>query len=75
MLEGVKETLIVGLRRGDVVSQYADNQFVLLLPLRDESEGHLVVNRLKRNYDANYPGLQMTWQVRFRQVEPIELLN
>lgn len=75
MMEGVKETLIVGLRRGDVVSQYAENQFVLLLPLQDESEGYLVVDRLKRSYSANYPGLQMNWQVRFRRVEPIEMIH
>lgn len=75
VVEAVKETLVVGLRRGDVVSQYAENQFVMMLPLRDESYGKLVIERLKGNYQVHYPGQFVNWNVRFSRVEPSSDMN
>ncbi|MGI5893283.1 MAG: AfsR/SARP family transcriptional regulator [Candidatus Merdivicinus sp.] len=72
VIEAVKETLIVGLRRGDVISQYTENQFVMMLPLRDKSYGNLVMDRLKKNFFAIYPSMHIDWNVCFSRMEPIE---
>ncbi len=72
VIEAVKETLVVGLRRGDVVSQYAENQFVMLLPLTDLQAGQIVTERLEKNYQLHYPELAVNWNIRFSQIEPIE---
>ena len=70
--EAVKETLVVGLRRGDAVSQYGKNQFVLLLSHMEESDGQNVAERLEKSYEKNYPDLPVTWNVRFSRIEPME---
>ena len=72
IMEAVKETLIVGLRRGDVVSQYGMHQFVVLLVLREESDCEKVLNRLKHIFHTHYPDLPADWLTRFGRVEPAE---
>lgn len=69
-MEAMKETLIIGLRKGDAVSVYSPSQFVLMMPLGDATVGDQVLCRLKENFFQNYPGFAVDVETHLSIVEP-----
>ena len=53
-LEGLESLLLNSLRKGDVISRWNKNQFVLLLTDMDQKQAHKILGRIKGRFEKNY---------------------
>jgi len=50
----LRQIMLRTLRRGDIVSQYSSNQFLLMLTTDNNMGGHAAMNRIKRLFEKEY---------------------
>ena len=53
-MKALRQVLLQSLRRGDVVSQYSKNQFLLMLTVHDNDGGLVAVRRIKYLFESKY---------------------
>ncbi|MBC8532023.1 BTAD domain-containing putative transcriptional regulator [Gehongia tenuis] len=68
----LKRVIILGLRRGDVVSQYSKSQLVILLMNAAYEDCESVVARLSRTFRATYRKHPVQLRAVFEPLEPIK---
>jgi len=54
-MAGLHEILRSNLRRGDIVTRFSDNMFVMLLPTVNYTTGSLVMERIEKLFYGEYP--------------------
>ena len=64
-IERLKEFLVTSLRSGDVVAQYSDTQFIIMLHEADLEDSERVMERVVKNYRNNTPqeSVSLNWQI------------
>ena len=64
-IERLKEFVVTSLRSGDVVAQYSDTQFIIMLHEADLEDSERVMERVVKNYRNNTPqeSVSLNWQI------------
>lgn len=68
----VLEVILGSLRKGDVVSRYSSAQYVLMLPMNQQKNGELVMDRIVGNFYRKYPKSSDILQYKIQPLLPIE---
>ena len=57
--------MVTSLRSGDVVAQYSDTQFIIMLHEADLEDSERVMERVVKNYRNNTPqeSVSLNWQI------------
>ena len=59
------------LRKGDVVTQYSANQFLLLLPAPGPDKAQLALDRILSRFAELYPRCPLLLRTSTRAVDPV----
>jgi len=70
-MERLGDCIQTSLRRGDVVTRYSANQYLLLLPAPSPAKGRLALNRILGNFNEKYPRCPLLMKTGIRGVEAV----
>ncbi len=70
LMAQLKRAFLIGLRRGDVVTQYSKSQFLLLLPSSSYEDCEYVLERTKKKFLANTRSKKLAFICSFEPVTP-----
>lgn len=68
----ILEVILNSLRKGDVVSRYSSAQYVIMLPMNQQKNGDLVMDRILGNFYRKYPKSTDILQYKIQPLIPIE---
>lgn len=68
----IQESLLHGLRKGDVISRFSANQFVVLLPVCNYEDATLVMDRLLRKTKYSLNGKNMKVDLSIEDVHALD---
>ena len=63
-MAGLQEILRCNLRKGDIVTRFADNMYAMLLPTVNYETGNMVMERLEQMFYREYPARNITFHAR-----------
>ena len=64
-MAGLQEIMRVNLRKGDIITRFADNIYALLLPTVSYSTCAMVIERIEQLFYQEYPAGNITFHARF----------
>lgn len=70
-MEQLADCIENSLRKGDVVTQYSSNQFLLLLPAPGADKAQLALDRITGRFKELYPRCPLLLRTSTRAVEPV----
>lgn len=68
----ILEVILNSLRKGDVVSRYSSAQYVIMLPMNQQKNGDLVMDRILSSFYRKYPKSSAVLQYKIQPLIPIE---
>lgn len=70
-MDRLKEFVVTSLRSGDVVAQYSDTQFIIMLHEADLEDSERVMERVAKNYRNNVPeeAVSLSWQIHEMKIQ------
>lgn len=70
-MEKLGDCIQATLRRGDVVTQYSSNQYLLLLPAPTPDKGQLALDRILSRFTEQYPRCPLLLRTSIRAVDAV----
>ena len=70
-MDRLKEFVVTSLCSGDVVAQYSDTQFIIMLHEADLEDSERVMERVAKNYRNNVPeeAVSLSWQIHEMKIQ------
>ena len=64
-MAGLQEIMRANLRKGDIITRFADNIYAILLPTVDYKTCATVIERIEQLFYQEYPSGNITFHARF----------